>query len=326
MSLQLSKVVVGAVFGAGLLVPALNRAQTPAPASPSNFPPNAPAAAEKSQTSVAGAAAKPLSVRARAEQILHDGLAEGSAEKRAKAVTALGLIRGNAKARREALHALKDEKSVVRAAAADALGSMHATQARHALEAVLDDSEPSVVLAAANSLVQLHDDAGYNVYYGVLTGEQKASKGFVQQELAKLHDKKKLAVMTMDEGVAFVPFAGIPYTVLKMILKNDSSGVRAAAARRLADDPDPASTDALVDALSDKSWLVRAAAVQALALRRNRALLEKVAPSLDDDRDDVRYLAAACVLYLGRPHSAPAASHAPVAKNVSGKAETTASN
>jgi HEAT repeat protein len=52
---------------------------------------------------------------------------------------------------------LRDEKPNVRSAAATALGSMHAEHAVGNLEEALGDSEPSVVLAAANSLL-LHDD------------------------------------------------------------------------------------------------------------------------------------------------------------------------
>ena len=36
------------------------------------------------------------------------------------------------------------------------------------------DSEPSVVLTAANSLLLLHDDVGYDTYYEVLTGEGRS--------------------------------------------------------------------------------------------------------------------------------------------------------
>jgi len=46
-------------------------------------------------------------------------------------------------------------------------------QAQHAnveLEGALQDSEPTVVLAAANSLLLLHDNLGYDIYY-VLTGD-----------------------------------------------------------------------------------------------------------------------------------------------------------
>ena len=135
----------------------------------------------------------------------------------------------------------------------------------------------------------------------MLTGERKATKGFVKKELATLHDKKKMAQLSLDEGIGFIPFAGIPYGVLKMVLKDDSSAVRAAAARKLARDPDPNSGEALADTLEDKNWVLRAAALEAIAQRGDRSLLPKIVPLMDDEKEDVQYRAAACVLRLSTP-------------------------
>lgn len=70
---------------------------------------------------------------------------------------ALGLLRGNAGAEKAAKEALKDEKPNVRAAAASSLGSRQAIDAKPELQSTLDDDEPEVVLAAANSLLLLND-------------------------------------------------------------------------------------------------------------------------------------------------------------------------
>jgi len=44
-------------------------------------------------------------------------------------------------------------------------------RAKIPLEVALDDNEPAVVLAAANSLMLLKDsNFAYDIYYGVLTG------------------------------------------------------------------------------------------------------------------------------------------------------------
>jgi hypothetical protein len=74
--------------------------------------------------------------------------------------------------------------------------------------------------------------------------------------------------------------------VVKTLVKSDNSPVRAAAAKKLAHDPDPASAKALVAATQDKNWVVRGAALEAIAERGDRSLLSKVAPSLDDDKDE----------------------------------------
>jgi HEAT repeat protein len=245
----------------------------------------------------------------RAWSILHDGLKDTNADKRAKAVRALGLLTGNAEAEKAAVLGLKDEKMNVRLAAAAALGSMHAENAKGNLEETLGDSEPSVVLAAANSLLLLHDDVGYDTYYEVLTGEKRASKGLIKEQLDTLKDKKKVAQMGFEEGIGFIPFGGIGYEIFKTVTKNDASPIRAAAAKRLAHDPEPDAGEALARAAADKDWKVRAAALDAIALREDASLISRIASAMDDKNDVVRFTAAACVAHLsGRLEKSNAAS------------------
>jgi hypothetical protein len=241
----------------------------------------------------------------RAWEILHAGIAFDGADKRAKAVSALGILKGSAEAEKLACGELKDSSADVRAAAANALGSMHATKARSELEAALDDNEPTVVLAAANSLMELKDaNFAYDIYYGVLTGSMRTKgnpiKSEVKEQLKILHDKKKIAELGLEQGIGFIPYGGIGYGVYKTLVKNDNSPMRAAAAKKLAHDPDPVSAEALVDATHDKSALVRVAALEAIAERGDRSLLPKVLDSLEDDKDEVRFTGAACVAQLSR--------------------------
>ena len=93
-------------------------------------------------------------------------------------------------------------------------------------------------------------------------------------------------------------------------MKDDSSPVRAAAAKVLANDPDPATTKALAEAAGDKSWLVRAAALEALAKRGDTSVLNKIAEHMDDDKTAVKYTAAAAVLRLTAIREGRAAARA----------------
>jgi HEAT repeat protein len=251
-------------------------------------------------TAAAEMAKKPVAPRDRAWAILHDGLTANSLEKRAKAVNALGMLTANAEAEKAAELALKDEKFQVRLAAATALGEMQAVSAIPEMEKALDDEEPSVVLAAANSLMTLKDSASaYDIYYGVLTGGMRTNRGLVQEQLKTLHDSKKLAELGLQEGMGFVPFGGVSYGVVKTVLKSDQqSAMRAIAAKKLAHDPDPVSLAALVMATQDKTAMVRAAALQALGERGDKAQLAHVVLAMDDDKDEVRYCAAAAVIHL----------------------------
>jgi len=270
-------------------IPALAQAPFPAPA---------PLQAKQPATEVPETGLQAASEKAWG--ILREGMKDGSAEKRAKAVRALGLLPGNEEAEKAAINALQDKNPNVRMAAATALGSMQAGHAKLELEGTLLDSEPTVALAAANSLLLLHDDVGYDLYYDVLTGERRASKGLIKEQLEMFKDKKKVAKLGFEEGIGFIPFAGIGYEAFKTVAKDDSSPVRAAAAKQLAHDPDPGTAKALVKAAADKNWQVRAAALEAIAQRNDPLLVPKIAAALEDEKDVVRFTAAACVAHLSK--------------------------
>ena len=66
----------------------------------------------------------------------------------------------------------------------------------------------------------------------------------------------------------------------------------------LAEDPDPAITKVLADQASDKSWIVRAATLESLAKRGDPSALDTVELYLMDEKDIVRYTAAAATVRL----------------------------
>jgi HEAT repeat protein len=115
----------------------------------------------------------------RSWQILNDGAANSALEQRTQAIAALGLIEKNAHAEELAIKALSDPKPDVRTAAATSLGAMGARGSLPELKKALKDSDVNVVLAAAHSMLQLHDDYAYEVYYAVLTGERKSGAGLL---------------------------------------------------------------------------------------------------------------------------------------------------
>jgi len=143
----------------------------------------------------------------------------------------------------------------------------------------------------------LKDDSGYDVYYEILAGERKTGKGLLAQA-AGLRDPRKLAEIGFQEGIGFIPFAGLGWKAFKTIRKGDSSPARAAAATILADDPDPRTTEALANATGDKNWIIRAAALEALAQRADPSVLSTVELYLSDQEGEVKYTAAATALRL----------------------------
>jgi HEAT repeat protein len=134
----------------------------------------------------------------------------------------------------------------------------------------------SIIWAGAfldSSLRLMHNDTAYQVYSEVLAKQRKSGKGLISAK-STFSDPKKMAQLGFEEGIGFVPFAGIGWKAIKEVRKDDSSPLRAAAAKVLADDPDPATTKVLEAAAGDNSWLVRAAALEALARRGDPAALD----------------------------------------------------
>jgi HEAT repeat protein len=237
--------------------------------------------------------------REQAWKVLNTGLTNSNIEKRMRAAGELGLLPDDQQAEDAALTALKDSKPEVRAVAAQALGEMQAMSAKPQLLEALKDDDVTVILSAAHSLVLMNDEAGYNVFYAVLTGQQKGGQSLLAQQKKMLDDPKKLAGLGFQTGLGFVPFGGLGLSAFKVITKDDSSPVLAAAAITLANDKDPKSGQALSDAaLQQKKWLVRAAAYDAIAKRGDPSLKGTALSGLQDENDQVQYAAAAAVIRL----------------------------
>jgi HEAT repeat protein len=249
-------------------------------------------------------AAQPPSLKAQAWELLHDGIQAKNADQRATAVRVLSLLQGQPKAVKLARVALTDEKPEVRAAAAMAIGELHDRASIPKLKDAVSDKDIAVVLAAAHALLQMNDRSAYQIYYAILTGERRSGKGLVAGQMDILKDRKKMAMLGFQEGIGFIPFASIGYSAIRTIVKDDSSPIRAAAAKILAHDPDSHTDDALVEAATmDKSELVRIAALETIAKRGHSALVTRIAPAMADGKDAVKYTAAAAVVRLSSPRS-----------------------
>jgi HEAT repeat protein len=233
-------------------------------------------------------------------QVLQSGLHSKKVAQRTEAVQALSLLSGNRQAVRFSLRAMRDKNPRVRAAAASTLGELHATNTIPALKAALSDKDPSVMLAATHALYVFKDPLAYEVYYAILMGDKKTSAGVIHSQIDRLKDPKQVAQMGFEEGIGFVPYAGIGYEAYRQLRKHDNSPVRATAARYLAQDPDAVSEDALIQvALADKNVIVREAALDALAERNDSKCIERLAKNLDDEKYPVRYRTAATIIHLG---------------------------
>jgi HEAT repeat protein len=221
-----------------------------------------------------------------------------STEKRTQSVRALRLLPGDSRAVALAEKALQDHRAQVRAAAATALGEMNSESSIAKLEHALDDRDATVALAAARSVSDLKGRSTYEVYHAVLTGQRKSGAGMLAGPEKMFNSPSKAAMFGLQAGVHFVPFAGLGFSVVKLMAQDHASPVRAAAAQALANDPDPRCGEALAKAAADEKWVVRAAAVDAIARRGDPALLKSIEPGLSDGKRVVRYTAAAAIIRL----------------------------
>lgn len=233
-------------------------------------------------------------------KVLEVGMSDSNATERAVAVRVLGMIHDDPRSIEMAEKALEDKDPGVRAAGAKALGRMGSNGSTEKLRALLKDKESSVVMAATESLKALGDAHAYEVYFAILTGERKSGEGLLQEQMKMLHDPKKMAEFGFSQGIGYVPYAGLALGAYKAIHKDDTSPLRAMAAVALASDPDPRSAEALVTAASDKNLIVRTAALDAIAHRNDASLIPAIVPMMNDEKDVVRYTAAAAVVRLSK--------------------------
>jgi HEAT repeat protein len=240
----------------------------------------------------------------RARTFLEASLKDKNPDTRKHAVEALGLVSPREPYLSQ-LEAMLDDKDVeVRLAAITSLVDLKSSRTVAALQKALDSDVPEVSFAAAKALWTLDEPAGREALVSVLSGDTKTSSGFVTKQkraaLRMLHTPKTMFLFAVQQGANFAPVPGVGAGIssLQGILSDPSVSGRAAAALLLGADKQPEVLQALQDALADKDWSVRAAAVHAIALRNDPALENVLVPLLEDNKEAVRVRAAAGYLRL----------------------------
>ena len=240
----------------------------------------------------------------RARSLLEESLKDKNPDTRKHAVQALGLVSAREPYLSE-LEAMLDDKDLeVKLAAITSLVDLKSGRTVSALRKALDSDVPEVSFAAAKALWTLNEPLGREALISVLAGDTKTSSGFITKQkrdaLRMLHTPKPLFLFAIEQGANLAPFPGVGAGVssLQGILSDPSVSGRAATALLLSTDKDPDILLALQDALADKDWSVRAAAVHAIAMRNDPALESDLVPLLEDKKEAVRVRAAAGYLRL----------------------------
>ncbi len=243
----------------------------------------------------------PAAATTKAWGCLTDGLAEKNYDRRSQAIVALGTIGLQQKSVSLIEDGLKDKDVEVRQASAEVLGIMKSRGSISKLQVALDDNAAVVRFAAAQALWAMEDKSGQDLFLEVLGGERKVSTGMVRGGLQhaheEMHDPKALAELGSEEAAGyFLGPAGFGVTAAIDLAKDKAAPARAISARLLAEDASTDAREVLREALQDKSWIVRAAASEALGVHGSVSDVKILAPLLDDQEKRVRYRAAAAII------------------------------
>jgi HEAT repeat protein len=249
-----------------------------------------------------------------AQSLLANSLKDKNPDTRKHAVQSLGLVSATEPYISQ-LEAMLDDKDVeVRLAAITSLMDLNNPRTVAALRSALGSDVPEVSFAAAKALWTLNEPSGREALVSVLGGDTKTASSFITRQkrdaLRMLHTPQTLFMFAVKEGAVFAPFPGLGLGISSVqgILSDPGVSGRAATALLLSTDPSPEVLQALRDALSDSDWSVRAAAVHSIAIRNDPALQLALVPLLDDKKEAVRVRAAAGFLRLEAIKSASALS------------------
>lgn len=236
--------------------------------------------------------------------LLYQALDSKNPDTRKTAVVALSLAANDNPLLEQLTGMLEDKDVQVRIAVVTGLAEIKTKAATAALEKALHDGVPEVSFAAAKALYARGVPDGKAALLSVLEKESKTSSGFftsqMRQALRMMHTPRATFIYAVRQGLGFVPLPGFGEGVASMqaLLSDPGVSGRASAALLLGKDKDQATIDGLKDALYDKDWHVRAAAVHSLALQNNPALKPDLEPLVQDEKEDVRLRAAAAWLRL----------------------------
>src|SRR5579864_8946260 len=149
----------------------------------------------------------------RARSLLEESLKDKNPDTRKHAVQALGLVSAREPYLSE-LEAMLDDKDLeVKLAAITSLVDLKSGRTVSALRKALDSDVPEVSFAAAKALWTLNEPLGREALISVLAGDTKTSSGFITKQkreaLRMLHTPKTMFMFAVQTGANFAPFPGV---------------------------------------------------------------------------------------------------------------------
>ena len=239
----------------------------------------------------------------KAKGILLKGVGSGNPDTRQLAVMSASLIGDRSEVLNKLYSMLETDKDVpTRETIISTLGSFNNPAVVPALQKALKDPVPEVELAAALALFGLKQADGKAFLLDALEGKQKTTSSFMSSE------KRSLVRMTHTPTTTFLGIVANQFALPGLgsgmesavgLSADPASMASSAVIFSLAKDKnDPAVWAALENALQDKEWATRAAAVHVVAMHNDPALLDKITPLMDDKKEQVSFRAAAGYIRL----------------------------
>jgi len=239
----------------------------------------------------------------KAKDILLKGVASGNPDTRQLAVMSASLIGDRSEVLNKLYSMLETDKDVpTRITIISTLGSFNNPAVIPSLQKALKDPVPEVELAAALALFGLKQSDGKAFLLDALNGTQKTTSSFMSSE------KRSLVRMTHTPTTTFLGIVANQFALPGLgsgmesavgLSADPASMASSSVIFSLAKDKnDPTVWAALEAALQDKEWATRAAAVHVVAMHNDPALIGKIAPLMDDKKEQVNFRAAAAYLRL----------------------------
>jgi HEAT repeat protein len=237
----------------------------------------------------------------RCRAILKEGRAAKNPDVRIQAVQAMSLVGPTTGNLNDLASMFADSDVDVRSAVVASLADFKNPGTIPILRKALEDPVAEVEFSAARALYQFRDQEAQKFLADVVSGETKGSSNFFSKQersyLRLLHTPTKLVVTTAELAVP-VPFFGVGVSSIQGILLDPGSSARAGALLLLGTGNDRILPMLVRQGLTDKDWSVRGAAAHVIATHPFDQLQSSLVPLLDDDKDAVRFRAAAAYLRL----------------------------
>jgi hypothetical protein len=236
------------------------------------------------------------------KDILLKGVASGNPDTRQLAVMSASLIGDRSEVVKKLSSMLETDKDVpVRITIVSTLGSFNNPALAPILQKALKDPVPEVDLAAALALNALKRPDGKDFLLQVLAGKQKTTSSFMTSEkrsLVRMVHTPSTTLLGIVANQFALPGLGSGMESAVGLSADPASMAASSVIFSLSKDTDPATWTAILAALGDKEWAIRAAAAHVVALHNDPALRDKLAPLLDDKKEQVSFRAAAGYLRL----------------------------